>query len=148
MAGSLIQEHKVRVFDKGIRPQHPEHEDINRAYMEKKEAHRAKGIRDFIEAFGQTGQAYIEGLRVAVTANMYWHIQEIMKYTMLYSIADVRLVLAECIQIGAYHKNSVRRLLEGKQPQRQPQKLLNETYIPSSVDIKRPLSDYRVEVSL
>jgi hypothetical protein len=42
---------------------------------------------------------------------MYWHIEEIMKYTMLYSIADVRMALAECIQIGAYHKNSVRRLL-------------------------------------
>jgi hypothetical protein len=69
MAGSLIEDHKVRLFDKGIRPQHPEHEDINRAYMEKKEAHRARSIRDFIEAFGQTGQSYVEGLRTAVAAN-------------------------------------------------------------------------------
>lgn len=153
MAGDLIQEHKVRLIDKGIRPQHPEHEDMNRAYMERKEAYRARSIKDFIDSFGETGQAYVDGLRKAVTANLYWHIEEIKRYTMLYSIEDIKAVLKECIEIGAYHKNSVRRLLEGKQPPRQPIEQLNETYVISSVDIKRPLSDYRVpacadEVSL
>ncbi|MFN3481168.1 MAG: IS21 family transposase [Thermodesulfovibrionales bacterium] len=144
MAGDLIQEHKVRLIDKSIRPQHPEHEDMNRAYMERKEAHRAKSIIEFIDSFGETAEVYIEGLRAAVTANIYWHIEEIMRYTMLYSTEDIKTVLKECIEIGAYHKNSVRRLLESKQPLIQPIELLKETHVISTVDIKRPLSDYRV----
>jgi len=147
IGGSLIAEHKVRLFDKGIRPVHPEHEEINKAYIEKKEAHRALSVRKFIEAFGQTGQIYVEGLRTSVTANMYWHIEEIMKYTEVYSIADVTAVLVECIEIGAYHKNSVRRLLQSKVPCRIPMEIFNETYIPASVNIRRPLSDYKVEVA-
>jgi transposase len=146
--GELIAEHNARLFDKGIRPVHPEHEDINNEYMRKKEVHRAEAVRKFIEAFEQTGQAYVEGLKTAVTSNMYWHIEEIMKYTSVYSIADVSAVLAECIEIGAYHKNSVRRLLECRKPRKQPLDILNEAYIPVSVDIRRPLSDYRVEATL
>jgi transposase len=146
MGGNLITEHKARLFNKGIRPLHPEHEDINEAYMKKKEAHRAESIRKFIGAFGQIGQVYAEGLRRTVTANMYWHIEEIMKYTTLYSISDVSSVLADCIKIGAYHKNSVRRLLEYRIPQNSPPGILNELYIPSPVDIRRPLSAYKVEV--
>lgn len=142
--GELIAEHNAMLFDKGIRPVHPEHEDINNAYIRKKEVYRAAAVRKFIETFEQTGQAYVEGLKTAVTFNMYWHVEEIIKYTSVYSIADVSAVLAECIEIGAYHKNSVRRLLECRKPQKQPLDILNETYIPSSVDIRRPLSDYRV----
>ncbi len=142
--GELIAEHNARLFDKRIRPVHPEHEEINNAYMRKKEVYRAAAVRKFIETFEQTGQAYVEGLKTAVTFNMYWHVEEIMKYTSVYSIADVSAVLAECIEIGAYHKNSVRRLLECRKPQKQPLDILNEAYIPSSVDIRRPLSDYRV----
>ena len=148
MGGELIAEHKARLFDKRIRPVHPEHEEINNAYMRKKEVHRAEAVRKFIEAFEQTGQAYVEGLKTAVTANMYWHIEEIMKYTSVYSIADISAVLAECIEIGAYHKNSVRRLLECKEPLKKPVEILNEAHIPLSIDIRRPLSDYRVEVTL
>lgn len=144
VGGELIAEHNARLFDKRIRPVHPEHEEINNAYMRKKEVHRAAAVRKFIETFEQTGQAYVEGLKTAVTFNMYWHVEEIMKYTSVYSIADVSAVLAECIEIGAYHKNSVRRLLECREPQKQPLDILNEAYIPSSVDIRRPLSDYRV----
>ena len=77
---------------------------------------------------------------------MYWHIEEIMKYTMLYSILDIKSVLAECIDIGAYHKNSVKRLLECKAQVSPSIEILNELHITSSVNIKRPLSDYRVEV--
>ena len=86
----------------------------------------------------------MEGLKTAVTANMYWHIEEIMKYTSVYSIADISAVLAECIELGAYHKNSVRRLLECRETRKQSLEILNEAYIPVSVDIRRPLSDYRV----
>lgn len=143
-SGRLIAEHKTRLFNKGIRPVHPEHEDINAAFMKKKELHRAESVRKFIETFEQTGQAYVEGLRSSVTANMYWHIEEIMKYTGLYSIADVTSVLAECLEIGAYHKNSVRRLLECKTPQNRPLDVLNALYIPAVVDIRRPLCEYKV----
>lgn len=148
MGGGLIAEHTTRLFDKGVRPVHPEHEDINNAYMKKKQAHRAEAVRKFIETFEQTGQAYVNGLRKEVTANMYWHIEEIMKYTSVYSIADILAALAECMEIGAYHKNSVKRLLQCREPQKQPLEIINEAYLPSSVDIRRPLSDYRVEVTL
>jgi len=146
--GELIAEHNAMLFDKGVRPVHPEHEDINNAYMKKKQAHRAEAVRKFIETFEQTGQTYVNGLRKEVTANMYWHIEEIMKYTLVYSIADISAALAKCIEIGAYHKNSVKRLLQCREPQKQSLEILNEAYLPSSVDIRRPLSDYKVEVTL
>ncbi|MGO9612813.1 MAG: hypothetical protein ACLPX5_07250, partial [Dissulfurispiraceae bacterium] len=92
-------------------------------------------------------QLYAEGLKTSVTANMYWHIEEIIDYTKLYSIADVSSVLAECIEIGAYHKNSVRRLLGCRAPQSSPPEILNEPYMPSPVDIRRPLCAYKVEVA-
>lgn len=147
MAGSLITEHEARLFDKGIRPLHPEHEERNIAYMKKKETHRAESVRKFIETFQEAGQLYAGGLKTSVTANMYWHIEEIMKYTTFYSIADVKSALAECIEIGAYHKNSVRRLLEGRVPKNRPLAILNELYIVTPVDIRRPLSAYKVEVA-
>lgn len=146
--GSLLAEHKARLFEKGIRPVHPEHEARNEVFMKKKESHRAESVKKFIKTFEQAGQAYVEGLRSSVTANMYWHIEEIMKYTELYSIADVSSVLAECLEIGAYHKNSVRRLLECRAPQNRPLEILNTLYISAPVDIRRPLSDYKVEVPL
>ena len=146
MGGSLIAEHKACLFDKGIRPVHPEHEDRNEVYMKKKESHRAESLRMFIETFQETGQTYAEGLKTAVTANLYWHIEEIMKYTILYSISDVKSVLVECIEIGAYHKNSVRRLLACRAPKSRPLEILNELHIVPPVDIRRPLSAYKVEV--
>lgn len=145
--GRLIAEHKTRLLNKWIRPVHPEHEEINAVFMKKKDSHRAESVRKFIETFEQTGQAYAEGLKSSVTANMYWHIEEIMKYTTLYSIAEVSSVLAEGIEIGAYHKNSVRRLLECRTPQKRPLEILN-AYIPTPVDIRRPLCEYKVEVPL
>lgn len=36
LAGQLIQEHPARLFDKGIRPVHPEHEEMNHAYRQKR----------------------------------------------------------------------------------------------------------------
>jgi len=147
MGGSLIAEHQARLVDKGIRPVHPEHEDRNEVYRKKKESYRAESVRKFIETFGQTGRTYADGLKTSVTANMYWHIEEIIEYTRLYSIADVSSVLAECIEIGAYHKNSVRRLLGCRTPQGRPLEILNEPYIASPIDIRRPLWAYKVEVA-
>lgn len=147
MGGSLIVQHNARLFNKEIRPLHPEHEGINEAYIKKKESHRALSVKKFIETFGGNGQAYTEGLRTSVTANLYWHIEEIMKYTVLYNISDVGAVLAECIEIGAYHKNSVRRLLQSREPKNYPIEMLNSPHIVPLVDIRRPLCDYKVEAA-
>lgn len=145
-SGSLIIEHKARLFNKGLRPVHPEHEARNETYLKKKENHRAESVRKFLETFGSTGQAYAEGLKASVTANRYWHMEEIMNYTTFYSLADVSSVLAECLEIGAYHKNSVRRLLESREPQNPPLEIFNGLYIPLRVDIRRPLSTYQVPI--
>ena len=147
MDGQLIAEHTVRLIDKGIRPVHPEHDEINDAYRQKKEAYRAGTVKKFIETFPQLGGLYVEGLKSTVTANMYWHIDEIMKYTLVYNTADVAAALSECIEIGAYHKNSVKRLLQCK-PQKQSFDIINQPCIVSSVDIRRPLADYKVEAAI
>ncbi len=148
LSGQLIAEHTVRLFDKGIRPVHPEHDEINDSYMRKKETYRAETVKKFIETFPQLGSLYVEGLKSAVTANLYWHIDEIMKYTLVYNTADVAAALSECIEIGAYHKNSVRRLLQCREPQKQSFDIINQPCIVSSVDIRRPLADYKVEAAI
>lgn len=148
LGGQLIREHTVRLSDKGIRPVHPEHADMNEAYMRKKAAYRAERVKAFIETFSQLGSLYGGGLRTAVTANIYWHIDEIMKYTLVYNTEDVAAALSECIEIGAYHKNSVMRLLQCREPNRQSFPVLNQPCIVSPVDIRRPLADYKVEAAL
>jgi transposase len=147
LGGHLIAEHSTRLFDKGIRPVHPEHEELNDAYKQKKEAYRAGRVKKFIETFPQVGDRYVEGLRTAVTANLYWHVDEIMKYTLVYNTEDVAAALAECIEIGAYHKNSVMRLLQCREPNKSFA-LLNQPCMVSPVDIRRPLAEYKVEAGL
>lgn len=141
--GQLIVEHEVRPFDKGIRPMHPEHEEINDSYRKRKETYRAEIIKRFIETFPQAGGLYIEGLRTAVATNLYWHIEEIMKYTAVYNTEDVAKALSECIEIGAYHKNSVMRLLQCKATQKQSFDIVNHSSILPCVDIRRSLVDYK-----
>ncbi|HAM51456.1 MAG TPA: IS21 family transposase [Nitrospiraceae bacterium] len=148
LGGQLIAEHSVRLFDKAIRPVHPEHDEINNAYAKKKETYRAETVKKFIETFPQLGDLYVAGLRTAVTANLYFHIAEIMKYTLVYNTADVAAVLSECMEIGAYHKNSVKRLLQSREPQKQSLEILHKPCIIPSADIRRPLSDYKVEAAL
>jgi transposase len=148
MSGELIAEHNIRLFDKKVRPVHPEHEEINGSYMQKKETYRAETVKKFIETFQQTGSLYVKGLRTAVTANMYWHIDEIMKYTLVYNTEDVAAALSECIEIGAYHKNSVMRLLQCREPNKQSFNILNQPCIVSPVGIRRPLADYKVEATI
>lgn len=103
-------------------------------------------MRRFLETF-DNGRLYIEGLKERTGANLYWHLSEIMKYTELYDVSEVSGVLAECIAIGAYHKNSVKRLLSVRkiqEPKSNP--VLTARMLPH-VDIRRGLSAYRVEVS-
>jgi len=148
MSGEVIAEHRVRLFDKRVRPVHPEHDEINESYRKKKETYRTETIKKFIETFPKEGSLYVEGLKSAVTANLYWHIDEIMKYTLIYSVEDVAAVLSECIEIGAYHKNSVKRLLQSREPQKQTFDCLNQPSIVCSIDIRRPLAGYKLEAAL
>lgn len=151
ISGRMISEHEVRLFYKGIRPEHPEHNEINEAYRQKKEANRAETIKKFIETFSDIGRQYVEGLRATVTANMYWHISEIMQYRLFYRTSDVAAALLESIEIGSYHKNSVRRLLLSKEMRKEDLNnniVVNQPYKGIPVDITRPLTDYKVGAAI
>lgn len=148
LSGELIAEHPVRIGDKGIRPIHPEHEAMNESFRKKREAARSGRVAQFLDTFPHIGARYVEGLRTAVTANLYWHIDEIMNYARVYATEDVAAALSACIEIGAYHKNSVMRLLERAEPNRTPPVILNHPCSVPPVDIRRPLAEYGVEVVL
>ncbi len=142
--GSLIGELDIRISDKHKRPPHPEHERINEGYRKKKEAYRSESLRRFIERFKGEGEVFIEGLKKAVTANMYWHIEEILKLTEIYNTHDIIIAMKECNESGSYHKNSIKRLLDGKPLREIPIESINSSCIIPSIDIRRPLSAYRV----
>ena len=144
--GMMVTRHEVRLFDKGIRPLHPEHEEINRQYMEKRDAVRSDVVRRFVDTFNDNGMLYVEGLREKCGPNLYWHLTEIIKYTNVFPVEVVSAVIAECIGMGSYHKNSIGRLL-GKKKMIEPP--VNPSLISHPVayaDINRSLDVYRVEV--
>lgn len=145
--GILAAEHQVRLFDKCPRPEHPEHKEINKQFMEKRAAVRSEVVSRFIEFFDDSGRVYIEGLRDSVGTNLYWHLSEIIKYTGIYSVDDVSDVIAECISIGSYHKNSIKRLLGNKKMQKPLIGSFGLGHMVTQVDIKRELQAYKVEVS-
>jgi len=142
MEGNEISKHWINPVAKGIRPIHPEHEQLNKAYMEKRKKICSKVVNHFIEAFGDIGKRFLKGLREHRGANTYWHISEILACRQLYKREDIKDAIKQCDDIGAYHKNSVIRLLEGKQ--------LKPMYNSSSISlshlsgkrIKRDLSVY------
>ena len=140
----LVEEHEVRMDDKVVRPPHPEHERKNQEFKEKKEKKRSKIVQKFIEMFGEIGTVYMEGLKEKVGANLYWHLDEIMSYTTVSPIDAISTVLSECIDIGAYHKNTVKRLLMSRLEPR-PLEASQSPQGAYSVDIKRALSEYKVE---
>ena len=90
---------------------------------------------------------YVEGLKKTVTANIYWHLQEILNYTTLYSVSAISEVLLECIGLGAYHKNSVKKLLGEKELAQPCLEVSGVLPVTPLVNITRPLADYRVEVT-
>jgi hypothetical protein len=147
----MVAEHPVRLFDKK-RPEHPEHAALNEAYLQKKESYRAGLIRKFVERFPEQGEAYVSGLKKNTTANMSWHLEEILGFCRFYRDDKMSDVLDECIRLGAYHKNTVKRLLGERDLQitdvAHQVSLLDKSPIDiKDVDIARPLSAYRVEVS-
>ena len=143
--GSLISEMNVDPFTK-VKPLHPEHEVINEGFKQRKDARRAEIVIRFVTTFEQTGEQYLEGLKERVGPNLYWHLSEIMKYAELYGVYEVVHVLKECVTIGTYHKNSVKRLLSVRKPQHPPIVPLVPVCAMPPVVLRRELSEYRVEV--
>jgi len=145
-SGKVIAEHVIRLFDKGIRPEHPEHTAINEACIGKKESYRAGLIRTFMELFPGQGEAYVTGLRKNTTVNMSWHLEEILGFCHFYKNDEIASVLDECIRLGAYHKNTVKRLLGEREFQIPLSALEGLPMCRAALDITRSLSAYRVEV--
>jgi hypothetical protein len=150
-AGNMVVEHPVRLFDKS-RPEHPEHAALNEACLKKKESLRAGLIRRFEERFPKQGKDYVNGLKKKTTANLSWHIEEILGFCRFYRDDQMSAVLDECIRIGAYHKNTVKRLLTEDNVQvmvpeggvsGENESLANM----EKVDISRPLLAYHVEAN-
>jgi transposase len=138
--GTLVGEKNVHFFESGIRPPHPEHELMNREYAEKREATRSSAITRFIDLFGDVGSAYIEGLKNSLGPNLYWHLKEITAYADLYPAIEVKDALSCALAIGAYHKNTIKRLLAMKAL---PVPRVKEAFIPPSPGTIRDLSCYR-----
>jgi len=144
-SGTLLDEYDLYLDKQPTRPVHPEHEDINQKYREKKRNVRSALAEKFINTFGEPGQLYMEGLRSQSGPNMYWHISEILKYQNIYTTEDVKAAIGECLNIGTYHKNSVKRLLEGKEIAPQSLDYDPARFTLSPVNIKRDLSYYNLD---
>jgi len=65
-------------------------------------------VQKFTTAYGEDGQRYLEGLRKECGANLYWHLAEILSYQELYSPEDITAAIKKCLEIGSFHKNSVK----------------------------------------
>ena len=144
-SGRFMEEQEVRMDDKVLKPPHPEHEQKNQEFKEKKEKKRSRLVKKFVEMFGETGTVYVEGLKEKVGANLYWHLDEIMSYTTVSPVDTIGTVLSECIEIGAYHKNTVKRLLMSRLESPSVEVSQSLPGGAGSVNIKRALSEYKVE---
>ena len=146
--GTLLDELDLYLQKQARRPVHPEHEVINSQYQERKTGIRSALAGKFITTFGETGRVYLEGLRRQTVANMYWHLAEILRYQNIYTTEDIATAIKECLKIGSYHKNSVKRLLEKNEiaplvPDYDPVNL----HLPA-VKIKRDLACYALDGSV
>ncbi len=140
--GDLACEHQLKLADKGLRPAHPEHEAINRSCQERKRRNRNALAEKFCDLFAATGQIYLAGLRRETGANAGWHLSELLACCELYDTQQIHQALCECIQIGAYHKNSVLRLLSALKIKGPAANSLSGETCPPGADINRPLSAY------
>ena len=139
--GALIDEKEMCLRKQSERPVHPEHEEINERYREKRAGARSALVKRFEASFGEAGRCYVTGLRNQAGPNLYWHLKEILQYQELYGSEAVASAIEECLSFGAYHKNSVRRLLEGKKLQT-PVEFNPAVVNYPRVNIKRTLSCY------
>jgi len=146
--GALIAELARHCPEDGQRPVHPEHEVINEEYRRKRLEREASVSRRFVAMFGAVGEHYLVGLREKVKANYRWHLHEIMQYCLLYAPEEVQAAMATCLEVGVYHKNSVRQLLDPRNL-KAPAAPVRDIVWPTT-DLSRPLSAYAelVEVPL
>jgi transposase len=110
--GNIAMTHDLSLSS-GHRPVHPEHEEMNKTFQEKKEAKKSAIVTAFTDTFPTCGD-YMEALRKAQGANIYAHLKEIVSYTDIYPVEEVVKILKECLSMGAFHKNTVKRLLATK----------------------------------
>ena len=110
--GNIAVTHDLSLSS-GYRPAHPEHQEMNKLFQEKKEAKKSAIVTAFTDTFPECGD-YLDSLRKAQGANIYAHLKEIVSYTDLYPVEEVVKILKECLAMGAFHKNTVRRLLATK----------------------------------
>lgn len=110
--GAVAVTHEISLSP-GHHPPHPEHEEMNRTYQEKKEARKSAIVKAFIDKFPDQ-EEYVEALRRAQGANLYAHLKEIVSYADVYPAEEVSRILSECMTMGAFHKNTVKRLLASK----------------------------------
>ena len=144
--GALVGEHDINLQKQAGRPTHPEQEEINKKYQEKNAKTRSALVANFATSFGEAGRLYLAGLKEQAGANLYWHIKEILQYREIYGIEAVTAAIEECLSFGAYHKNSIKRLLEGKEPGPSPEFNPQTTIKFPRMNIKRDLSFYSREV--
>ena len=140
--GELISEPELRLQEDGIKPEHPEHAAMNCAFQEKKTGRRSAVANKFSDAFGDTGDRFMLGLRDREKANFYWHLSQILAYCDLYEIQEVHRAIDLCVEIGAYHKNSVCRLLDTARLKTLPQIVTHKNRGIPQADITRPLAAY------
>lgn len=120
LSGRLVSEQAIHLFEDGRRPEHPEHEEINQGYQDRRRAFRSALVGRFHDLFGETGQRFVLGLREREQGNLYWHLSEILACCDLYDLEEIRMGLEACVQIGAYHKNSLMRLLNPRKLKHPP----------------------------
>lgn len=140
--GELISEQEIRLQEDGIKPEHPEHAAMNCAFQEKKNRRRSAVAKKFSDIFGDTGDRFMLRLQEREKANFYWHLSQILAYCDLYETKEVQRAIDLCVEIGAYHKNSVCRLLDTARLKTLPQIVTHENRGIPQADITRPLAAY------
>ncbi len=136
--GQFIAEHNKNLFKESLI--HPEHIKFNEECILHRKNKRSKLVNRFIELTGETGNMFLEGLKKNTGSNIYWHVSEIINYIELYGIKNVLPAINICLESGFYDKNSVKRLIK---PDITIESIGN--VLPSSVNIQRNLSYYRME---
>lgn len=148
-SGELIGCHEVAASQKKERPNHPEHDALNELFKEKRRGRQALVLEQFVSMFGDIGKEYTGGLKERVGLNLWGQDQplrgrcpHIMQFTRLYDCSLIKESMRSCILIGAFHKNSVLRLLNiNKVPFTANIALYSGSVIPRG-NIKRDLSFY------
>ncbi len=140
-SGTVVCEFPKR-FEGPSQIPHPEHVTINAAFGESKRRKRSAPLIHFLTLFGERGALFFEGLKAEQRENVYSHLNDILLFTQFYQLPDMISVLDECIVMGAFHKNTVKRLLASK-ILKIPSSAVGISIVVPSAPISRPLSVYK-----